>query len=132
MGVWKIIQTNPVLIKEQNSSVDCGTVSPQGNKNLSAAALKGKALFMGKCASCHNIFKDLTGPRLAGFRERGPWADIKNVYAWIRNPQAFMKKNEYTRNLKDQFSGGMMTAFSDMSNQDIDAIIEYINSSSRQ
>jgi cytochrome c2 len=131
MGVWKIIQSGPVIIKEQHSSFYCGTISPQDNKNLSVAALKGKALFMGKCASCHHLFKDGTGPRLTGFRERGPWMDKKNVYAWIRNPQTFMHKNKYTRSLKDQFGGGMMIAFPDITDQEIDAIIEYIDLSNR-
>ena len=32
-------------------------------------AQDGKALFISKCASCHNVFKDATGPRLGGVFE---------------------------------------------------------------
>jgi cytochrome c2 len=88
---------------------------------------KGKLLFQLKCAACHTIGKNATGPDLQGFEEKGPWAERKNVYKWIRNPMEFMKKNEYTQNLKKAFSGTMMTAFPDLSNEDIDEIISYIN-----
>lgn len=81
---------------------------------------------MGKCASCHNIYKATTGPALLDFTERGPWSDRKNVYAWISNPAAFMKKNEYAANLKVQYGGQLMTAFPDLTHEEIDAICEYI------
>lgn len=88
---------------------------------------KGRSLFQSKCASCHIIGKDATGPALIGFGERGPWAERKNVYEWIKNPMEFMKKNEYTQNLKKAFGGNMMASFPDLSNEDIDEIINYIN-----
>jgi mono/diheme cytochrome c family protein len=118
------------------NSVSVSSSSPQNNIsvnetpvpgiNMTEAAAKGKTLFMSKCASCHNIFKDATGPGLIGFTERGPWAERKNIYAWIRNPQKFMQTNEYTRGLQQQYNA-VMTAFPDMSNEEIDAVIEYIN-----
>jgi mono/diheme cytochrome c family protein len=99
---------------------------PAAVENMPDAALQGKTLFWGNCASCHNVYKSTTGPALIGFTERDPWTDRKNVYAWIRNPQQFMLKNEYTRALKKQYNA-MMTAFPDLTNEEIDAIIEYIN-----
>lgn len=89
----------------------------------------GKQLFMANCASCHLLHKTLTGPSLCGFEERGPWADRKNIYQWVRNPAAFMQKNEYAKNLKESYSGVMMTAFPHLSDNDIDEIINYINTS---
>jgi cytochrome c len=88
---------------------------------------KGKALFMSKCATCHSLFKNMTGPGLMDFEERGPWVNRENVYAWIHNPAAFMEKDTYTRNLKASF-GAMMTAFPDLTNEEIDVICDYINS----
>ncbi len=41
------------------------------------SAIKGKTLFMSKCASCHQIFKNSTGPGLFVFEDRGPWKDRK-------------------------------------------------------
>jgi uncharacterized protein (DUF433 family) len=40
-----------------------------------------------------------------------------------------MKKDQYTKQLKEDFGGIMMTAFPDLSKEDIDEIISYINSS---
>ena len=85
----------------------------------------GKSLFQNKCASCHAIFKDMTGPSILGFERRGPWSDRKNLYEWIRNPAAFMVKNEYVKGLKEKY-GAMMTAFPDLSNEEIDAICNYL------
>jgi mono/diheme cytochrome c family protein len=86
----------------------------------------GKALFYGKCASCHNIFKHTAYPSLAGFEERGKWNDRNELYAWIRNPIAYMTKDKYTRSLKEQF-GSVMTAFPEITDSEIDAIVDYIN-----
>ncbi|MEQ1677439.1 MAG: cytochrome C, partial [Chitinophagaceae bacterium] len=70
-------------------------------------------------------------PGLLGFTERGPWTNRKNVYEWIRNPAAFMSKNEYTKQLKEMYNGTMMTAFPDMTNDEIDAICDYIGQSGK-
>ncbi len=50
----------------------------------------------------------------------------KNVYEWIRNPSAFIVKNEYARNLKKNY-GLMMTGFPELTNEEIDAICNYID-----
>ncbi|MGZ5135266.1 MAG: c-type cytochrome, partial [Flavitalea sp.] len=90
-------------------------------------AQNGETLFKQNCASCHSITKDLTGPALAGMMERGPWAENKkNLYDWIHNPQAFMAKDPYTQALKQKY-GTVMTAFPQLKDTDIDAIIEYVN-----
>ena len=86
---------------------------------------KGKSLFVSNCASCHTLFKESVGPSLSGFKKRGPWADRKNIYAWINNPAAFMRTNEYTQALKEKY-GSMMTAFPDLTREEIDIICEYV------
>lgn len=88
---------------------------------------QGKTLFMSKCAACHSVFKDMTGPRLGGLESRGPWSDRKKLYQWIRNPEAFMKNDPYTRKLKEQFQV-IMTSFPDLSDEQIDAIVGYAGS----
>lgn len=109
---------------EKKEEFFCGTESRVAS-SFSEAAGKGKGLFMSKCASCHNLYKDGTGPSLLGFENRGGWSDRKNLYEWIRNPSTFMKKDSYARSLKEKF-GSMMTAFPDLSNEEIDAIAIYI------
>ncbi len=93
-------------------------------KNL--IAQDGKALFQTNCASCHAINKKLTGPALADLESRGPWADRKKLYAWIRNPAAFAKTDEYSANLLKEYSPVLMTGFASLTDQEIDAIVDYI------
>lgn len=95
-----------------------------GNK---VAAQDGKAIFQDNCASCHSVTKDLTGPKLAGVTTRGPWTDRKKLYDWIHNPAKFMASDPYTQGLKQQFGGAMMTPFPQLSEKEIDAVIDYVN-----
>ena len=94
-----------------------------GNK---LTAQDGRAIFQNNCASCHSVTKNLTGPALAGVTSRGPWSDRKKIYAWVHNPAAFMANDPYTQGLKSQFGGAMMTPFPDLTEKEIDAVIEYI------
>jgi cytochrome c2 len=93
----------------------------------SANAQDGKKIFNQKCATCHSLTKDITGPALAGIEERGPWSDRKKLYAWIHNPAGFMANDSYTQALKDKFHGIIMTGFPDLTEAEIDAIVTYIN-----
>ncbi len=93
-------------------------------------AQDGAAIFQSNCASCHSVTKDLTGPALHGVESRGPWADRKELYAWIHNPAKYMQSNEYTQGLKQKFGGAMMTAFPQLSEKEIDAVIDHINKAS--
>ena len=95
--------------------------------NISAQdAAAGKAIFTGKCAACHNVFKKMTGPALMGLEERGKWADHKELLAWINNPAAYMAKDPYTQGLKAEY-GPMMTGFADVTLKDVDDMVAYIN-----
>lgn len=95
----------------------------------SLLAQDGRALFTSNCASCHALNKNLTGPALAGFQNRGPWADKKELYAWIHNPVAYMAKDPYTQGLKAEY-GSIMQAFPNLADKDIDAISDYITKAS--
>ena len=120
--VQKISSSQPQTVySEQTKASSAGQ-----SIGFTSSAVKGKMLFQTKCASCHALFKNMTGPGLLGFEERGPWTDRKNVYGWIRNPSAFMAKNEYAREVKKLF-GTMMTGFPEMTNEEIDAICDYLN-----
>ena len=90
-------------------------------------AQDGKAIFNSKCAACHQVFKNSTGPALGGMEDRGPWGDRKKLYAWIHNPAAFMANDPYTQGLKDSHNGILMTGFPDLTEGEIDAIVDYVN-----
>lgn len=69
----------------------------------------------------------MTGPSLAMTIRNDQWADRKRLYAWIRDPEEFMKTDLYTKQLKKQY-GSLMTAFPNLTDEEIDSIIEYITS----
>lgn len=94
-----------------------------GNK---ISAQDGKAIFSDNCASCHSVFKDLTGPALGGVTTRGPWTDRKKLYDWVHNPSKFLESDPYTQGLKAKYNGVVMTAFASLSEKEIDAVIDYV------
>lgn len=89
-------------------------------------AAAGKTLFMSKCAACHNVFKDGTGPALMNLEERHKWADHNELLKWINNPAAYMEGDPYTQGLKAKY-GSMMTAFGDITLKDVSDIVAYVN-----
>ncbi|RZK45413.1 MAG: c-type cytochrome, partial [Pedobacter sp.] len=95
---------------------------------MHVSAQDGKAIFTSKCASCHHPLKDGTGPALAGLEDRHKWSDHKELKAWINNPAGYMANDAtgYTTGLKAKF-GNVMTAFPDVTQPEVDAIVSYIN-----
>jgi cytochrome c551/c552 len=94
---------------------------------ITVRAQDGKQLFQANCQSCHALNKDLTGPALAGVTERGPWTERSNLYKWIHNSQAFVHTTPYTEALYARFSKQTMPSFPQLSEKDIDAIVDFIN-----
>ncbi|HEY1114476.1 MAG TPA: c-type cytochrome, partial [Chitinophagaceae bacterium] len=90
-------------------------------------AAEGKQLFQQNCQTCHALDKNLTGPALRGFTERGPWGDREELYKWMKNPAAYIKGSDYAKGLQQQFGGVIMQAFPTLSTAQIDAIVEYVN-----
>lgn len=84
---------------------------------------KGEKLFKGNCASCHKPDKNLTGPALAGSRAR--WEGQGDIYAWIKNSQAYLKTgNAYANKLFQEWNQSVMTAQA-VTDEEIDAILYY-------
>jgi cytochrome c551/c552 len=96
------------------------------NKSSAQDVAAGKALFMQKCASCHNIFKQITGPALQHLEERGKWSDHAELLKWVHNPGVYMASDAYTAGLKQQM-GSMMTPFPELTIKDVDNVVAYIN-----
>ena len=88
-------------------------------------AQEGKQLFQQNCQSCHGLDKALTGPALRGFQDRGPWADREELYKWVHNPAKYMATDPYTKGLQQQY-GSIMQASPALTNEQIDAIADYI------
>ena len=94
--------------------------------SLVTKAQDGKALFNQKCASCHAIDKQLVGPALRGVEDR--WGgDKAKIHEWVHNSAAVIKSG-YPRAVEvyNQFNKVQMTAFPELKDAEIDAILAYI------
>jgi cytochrome c2 len=113
------------------SEVSYNSVANEVPVILSEKAQKGKTLFQSRCASCHHVFKETSNaPALAGFETRGPWADRKQLYKWIRNPEKFMEDDPYTQGLQKKFQ--IIMGRFDLTNEQIDEIVDYITAMEQQ
>lgn len=90
------------------------------------AAPDGKALFQANCASCHNPYKDATGPALNGIDSRVPSKEW--LYKWIKNSASVIASGDkYANDLYAKWNKTAMTAFPSLTNEEIDAIVTYVN-----
>ena len=88
---------------------------------------KGKTLFNTNCASCHQLDKKMTGPALRDIEAR--LADEQGLdrewmrSKWIRNSAGLIKSGDaYANKIYNEYNGTAMTAFPQLSDQDITVI----------
>ena len=88
-------------------------------------AQDGHAFFQANCASCHKVDTKLVGPALAGVESRWPSRD--KIHNWVHNSAAVIKSGDpYAVSLYNEFNKTQMTPFPQLSDKDIDAILDYI------
>ena len=90
---------------------------------------KGKTLFNTNCAACHSLDRKMTGPALRNVEARladeqgldRAWLD-----QWIRNSAGMVKSGDsYANQIYNEYNGTAMTAFPQLSDQDITDILAY-------
>ncbi|HMK24917.1 MAG TPA: c-type cytochrome [Chitinophagaceae bacterium] len=95
---------------------------------VNVSAQDGKALFNSKCASCHQLDKDATGPMLRGIIDKDPYnGDMSKIENWVRHVNTLVNTDPHYKDLKAKF-GSLMTEFADptvLSSADLAAIIKY-------
>jgi len=91
--------------------------------------VKGKSLFNANCAACHQLDKKMTGPALRNVEQRladNEGLDREWISAWIRNSAGVIKSGDaYANKIYNEYSGAAMTAFPQLSDQDISDILAY-------
>ena len=110
----------PAAAKMAATPVAAAAVAPSGGD-----AVAGKALFNGNCAACHNLDRKMTGPALRGVtgRHAKEW-----FYPWIANSSALIKSGDPDAvKLWAEYKPSVMTAFPQLSKQDVDNILAYTN-----
>ncbi|NRD18960.1 c-type cytochrome [Winogradskyella eckloniae] len=89
----------------------------------------GKSLFNSNCAACHKLDKPMTGPALRNVEARladEQGLDREWLSAWIRNSSALIKSGDaYANKIYNEYNGVAMTAFPQLSDQDISDILAY-------
>ncbi|MFL9843124.1 c-type cytochrome [Flavobacterium rhizosphaerae] len=95
--------------------------APAGDAGGDAA--KGKELFNANCAACHKLDAKSTGPALRDVADRH---DRQWLYDWIHNSSAMIKAGDPAAvKLFEENNHTQMTAFPQLSTQDIDNILAY-------
>ena len=86
-------------------------------------AEEGKTIFTSRCAGCHNISKDLTGPALAGVDQR---RSLDWIINFVHSPKKVIESGDKdAKALLDKFKV-QMPDHSDLSPDNIKSIVEYI------
>ncbi len=83
----------------------------------------GKKIFNANCASCHKLEGNLIGPSLGGVEERrtNEWLKL-----WIKDNAALRASGDADAiAIFNEWNGSVMTAFPQLSDDDIDAILAY-------
>ena len=109
------------------------TVTVQGQGEEAAApagdVAKGKQLYNTNCAACHKLDSKMTGPALRNvearlYEEEG--LDRTWLNAWIRNSASVIKSGDaYANKIWNEYNKTAMTAFPQLSDQDITDILAY-------
>ncbi len=92
--------------------------------NASFAAADGEALFKDNCSSCHKLDEKLVGPALKDIEKR---RDRAWIAKWVRNSSAVIASgDEYAVKLFAEYSKTQMTAFPNLKDEEINAILDYV------
>lgn len=84
---------------------------------------KGKEIFNANCASCHKLDAKATGPALRGVEAK---YDKEWLYKWIKNSGELIKSGDAQAvKVFEENNKVAMTAFPQLSNEDIDNILAY-------
>ena len=89
----------------------------------------GKAIFTARCAACHNVNKQMTGPALAGVHERRSMDWIIN---FVHSSQSMVKKGDKDAvALFQKFNNIPMPDHPDLTEAHIRSIVEFVKSETK-
>ena len=98
-------------------------------QDLKGDAKKGEALFKTNCSACHALDKQMVGPALGGVVDRLKTEQNLGVdwfQKWIRDNKALRASGDkYANEVFEKFNKVEMTAFPNLTDQDIADLLEY-------
>ena len=90
---------------------------------------QGEGLFKAKCATCHQVFKDGTGPKL--YEARKKWSDggaaEGSIYQWVNNYEAAAAADPYAAMVM-AWSPTNMNKFPELTQEEIISILDWVDS----
>ncbi len=90
---------------------------------------EGKALFMNRCAACHNVNQSLTGPALAGVDQR---RSIEWIINFVHSSRSMIEKGDQDAvSIYEKFNRVPMPDHPDLTDENIRQIVEYIKSEAK-
>ena len=107
---------------QQNNPPVAGTPAVE----VSSPVMRGREIFQQNCVACHAVNTELVGPPMAGALQR--WNDKSKLYDFIRNAPKVIKEDKYAHDLWMKYNQTTMTPFPSLTDQDIDAIFQYVES----
>lgn len=119
-----------LLIPSKRTSADAGTISSTAEQDNTSNSpyynARGQQLFKANCAVCHPIEKSL-GDMLDITHVEDRVKDKPLLRGWIRNSDSVLKTgNLYFNALYEVWNETAQPPFPQLSDQDIDDILEYI------
>lgn len=90
---------------------------------------EGKSLFLSRCAACHNVNKNMTGPALAGIEER---RTLEWIISFIQSSQTMVKGGDSAAlAIFEKFNKVPMPDHTNLTDENIKSILEYIKTESK-
>jgi cytochrome c551/c552 len=97
--------------------------------NAAPPSEEGKSIFNSRCAACHNINKQLTGPALAGLHER---RSMDWIISFVHSSQSMVKKGDKDAvALFEKFNKIPMPDHTDLTDDNIKSIVEFVKAESK-
>ena len=92
------------------------------------ASAQGEDLFKAKCATCHQVFKDGTGPKL--FEVRKKWEDgganEGSIFQWVKDYEVAVANDPYAASVMASKPTNM-NKFGDLTDEQITSIFDWID-----
>ncbi len=124
--LWAFLLNFSIIAHAQSDTVAVkvdSTIAATPAANLSGDSAAGEGLFKTNCAACHKLDSKATGPALRGV---GSKYEREWLYDWIHDSQAQIKSGDALAvQLFEENNKSVMTAFPQLSNEDIDNILAY-------
>lgn len=127
MIVYAYYNYSKSILLSEESQFYCGVVDIQSNPTpYTPQQVQGEAIFNNNCATCHAKTDEIVvGPGLKGIAKRRP---IDWIVKWVNNPQTVISRGDkYAIDLYNKFNKTQMTAFPNLKNEDVKAILAYID-----